>query len=175
MVWLLGVAGFQVVGGGGSIEPPKSGGGGWEKGSIDRHHQSVLMKSGFSPNTWQMMTFLDPLDVLVPKVPFSFFADFLVWVTSEARGSVSVGFLGTCRLSPFGGGGLARGLYRPPPHLKARPPLSKSHCTLVLHFLFDFPLHRFSYKFFCWISSFFMLCFGTKCRCRRRMEDSAAC
>ena len=41
----IGISGLQVRGGG-SIEPPKSGGGGFsEKGSIDRHHQSVLMSS----------------------------------------------------------------------------------------------------------------------------------
>ena len=72
--------------------------------------ENVLsIKSGqfFSPNTWQM-TFLNPLDALIPKIPLSFFADFWVWVTSEARGSVSVGFWGSHQLSPlFGGGGVA--------------------------------------------------------------------
>ena len=70
---------------------------------------------------WQMMTFLSPLDALIPKIPFSFFADFWVWVTSEAQGSVSVGFWGSCQLSPFleEGGGLARGLYRPPPSMES--------------------------------------------------------
>ena len=48
----------------------------------------------FSPNPWQMMTFLNPLDALIPKIPFPFFAEFWVRVTSEARGSVSVGFGG---------------------------------------------------------------------------------
>ena len=41
-----------------------------------------------------MMTFVNPLDALIPKIPFSFFADFWVWVTSKARRSVSVGFWG---------------------------------------------------------------------------------
>ena len=59
-----------------------------------------------SPNIWQMMTFLNPLDALIPKIPFSFFADFWVWVTSEAWGSVSVGFWGSRQLSPFGVGGV---------------------------------------------------------------------
>ena len=71
-----------------------------------------------------MMTFLNPLDALIPKIPFSFFPDFWVWVTSEARGSVSVGFWGSCQLSPFGGGS-SQGLYRappPPPETKTRPP-----------------------------------------------------
>ena len=50
------------------------------------------------------------------KNPIFIFADFWVWVTSEARGSVSVGFWGSCRLCPFGRGqGAAGGLHRPPP------------------------------------------------------------
>ena len=52
------------------------------------------------------MTFLDPLDALIPKISFSFFSDFWVWVTSEARGSVSLGFSGSCQLSPFFWGGV---------------------------------------------------------------------
>ena len=43
----------------------------------------------FPPNTWQMMTFLNPLEALIPKIPFSFFADFWVQVTSEAQGDQS--------------------------------------------------------------------------------------
>ena len=54
-----------------------------------------------SPNRWQMMTFLNPLNALIPKNPFSFCAGFWVWVTSEARRSVSVGFWGYRQLSPF--------------------------------------------------------------------------
>ena len=72
----------------------------------------------FLTNTWQMMIFLNPFDALIPKIAFSFPAEFWVWVTSGARGSVSVGFWGGRQLSLFfggGGGGLARGLYRPPP------------------------------------------------------------
>ena len=61
------------------------------------------------------MTFLNPLDALIPKIPFSFFPDFWVSVTSEARGSVSVGFWGSRQLNLFLGGGPAAGLYRPPP------------------------------------------------------------
>ena len=74
---------------------------------------------------WQMMTFLNPLDALTPKIPFSCFANFWVWVTSEARGSVLVGFWGSRQLSPFwgGGGGLPRGLYRPPPPIESLPAL----------------------------------------------------
>ena len=61
------------------------------------------------------MTFLNPLDALIPKIPFSFFPDFWVWVTAEAQGSVSVGFWGSCQLSPFGGGSGRRALSTPPP------------------------------------------------------------
>ena len=68
--------------------------------------------------------FLSPLDALIPKIPFSFFADFWVWVTSEARGSVLVGFWGSRQLSPFWGGS-SQGAWStpPPPQLKARPPM----------------------------------------------------
>ena len=57
-----------------------------------------------------MMTFLNPLDALITKIPFSFFAEFWVRVTSLALWSVSVGFLGARQLSLFflwvdGGGG----------------------------------------------------------------------
>ena len=102
-----------------------------------------MVKIFFSPNTWQMMTFLNPLTALIPKIQFSFFADFGLWVTSEARGSVSVGFWGSRQLSAFGGGGLASGLYRPPPppQLKAclpkqtevavGPRVGCSRCTLA--------------------------------------------
>ena len=57
-----------------------------------------------SPNTWQMMTFLKPLDTLISKIPFSFFAEFWVRVTCVARGSVLVGFWGGRQMSePFWG------------------------------------------------------------------------
>ena len=55
----------------------------------------------FSPNPWQMMTFLNPLNALIPKIPFSIFADFWVWVTSGAQGSVLVVFLGAPSIEPF--------------------------------------------------------------------------
>ena len=42
-----------------------------------------------------MMTFL------IPRILFSFFAEFWVRVTSEARESVSVGLWGAHRFSPF--------------------------------------------------------------------------
>ena len=48
--------------------------------------------------------FSEPLDALIPKIPFSCFADFWVWVT-------------------FGGGGGSQGALStlPPPQMKARP------------------------------------------------------
>ena len=78
---------------------------------------SIKIGRFFSPNIRQMMTFLNPLDALIPKIPFSFFSDFWVWVTSEAHGSVSVGFWGSCQLSPFWGGGGVQpeGSINPPP------------------------------------------------------------
>ena len=72
------------------------------------------------------MTFLNPLDALIPKIPFSSFPDFWVWVTSEARGAVSVGFWGSCQLSLFlggaGGGVRPEGSITPPPQ-KRKPGL----------------------------------------------------
>ena len=75
-----------------------------------------------------MMTFLNSLDALIPKIPFSFFSDFWVWVTSEARGSVSVGFWGSCQLSPFWGRGGSgrRALSTPPPPRKRKPVLPRT-------------------------------------------------
>ena len=80
-------------------------------------------QKNFPPNTWQMMTLLNPLDALIPKIRFSILADFWVWVTSEARGSVSVGFSGSRQLG--GGGGSSQGAQStPPPEVKARLPQS---------------------------------------------------
>ena len=85
-----------------------------------------MVKLFFHQNPWQMMTFLNPLDALIPEIPFSFFADFWVWVTSEARGSVSVGFWGSRQLSPVLGEGSRQGAVSTPPppspQLRARPP-----------------------------------------------------
>ena len=39
--------------------------------------KKVLTTVNFvSPNTWQMMIFLKPLDALIPKIVFSLFAEF---------------------------------------------------------------------------------------------------
>ena len=76
----------------------------------------------FSPNIWQMMTFLNPHDALIPKIPFSFFVDFWVQVISAARGSVSVGFGGFRQLSPFWGGRSSQGALSNPPSLPTESP-----------------------------------------------------
>ena len=68
------------------------------------------------------MTFLNPLNALIPKIPFSFFPDFWVWVTSEAQGSDSVGFWGSCQLSSIGVQPEGS-IDPPPPKRKTRQPL----------------------------------------------------
>ena len=66
----------------------------------------------FLPNPWHTKTFLNPLDVLIPKILFSFFAEFCVRVTSRAQESVSIGFRG---------GGLAQQPRRQAPGARIRP------------------------------------------------------
>ena len=80
-----------------------------------------------------------PPGALIRKIPFSFFPDFWVWVTSEARGSVSVGFLGSCQLSLFGGGPTG-GLYRPPP-----PPGNENPASPMQQALHISPLSHVAY------------------------------
>ena len=88
----------------------------------------------FLPNAWQMMTFLTPLDVLIPKIPFSFFGKLWVRITSGARGSVSVGFWGRRQLSPFGGGGGVRpeSSVNPPAPTESPAAWAAGTCALVL-------------------------------------------
>ena len=85
-----------------------------------RNFLSIVNAQISPPNIWRMMTFLNPLDVLIPKSHFHFLTIFFgVWFTSRAQGSVSVGFWGG---GFFGEGGLARGLYRPlPPPVETLP------------------------------------------------------
>ena len=60
---------------------------------------------------------------------FIFFADFWVWVTSEARGSVLVGFWGARQLSPFfGGGGSSQGALLTP-----APSIASPAAPVVMH------------------------------------------
>ena len=104
---------------------------------------ALKMVGKLSPNTWQMMIFLNSFDALIPKIPFSILAEFWVRITSGAQGSVSVGFCGARQLSPFfcwGGGGArgrARGLYRPtlgPPEVESPfiPPMHRLQVCYVL-------------------------------------------
>ena len=77
------------------------------------------MVKSFSTKYMANDDFCEPLDVLIPKIPFACFAEFWVWVTSGAQGSVSVGFWGGGgrQLSPFfwGGGFSPEGCIDPPP------------------------------------------------------------
>ena len=79
------------------------------------------------------MTFLNPLDALIPKIQFSFFANFGVQVTSEAPGSVSVGYWGSCQLSPFWGRGRSSqgALSTPPPSIASPVAQNKVHFHYV--------------------------------------------
>ena len=80
------------------------------------------------------MPFLNPLDALIPKIPFSFFAVFLG--PGHLRGPrVSLGrIFGGPSIDPFfGGGGLARGLYRPPPRKVESPPTGVVIVTYLHH------------------------------------------
>ena len=70
-----------------------------------RKFLNIKIGQFFPPDLWQMMSFLKPLDALIRKIPCSFFADFWVWVTSEARGSFLVGFWGSRQLGSFWGRG----------------------------------------------------------------------
>ena len=58
----------------------------------------------FSPNTWQMILFLNPLDALIPTMPFSFFCR--TWGPGRLRClGISLGrILGGPSIEPFGGG-----------------------------------------------------------------------
>ena len=69
---------------------------------------------------WQMMTFLRPLDVLIPKIPF-------LGLGHLQGPGVNLGrILGVLSIEPFlGEGGVQPGgsIDPRPPQLKARPPL----------------------------------------------------
>ena len=84
---LLGRLGFQFWEGGGVHRAPQMGGGGVRgKGSIDRTILSHYELWHRRWRAWQMMNFLNPLDALISKVPFSFSAEFWARVTSGSGG-----------------------------------------------------------------------------------------
>ena len=87
----------------------------------------------FSPKYMANDDFSEPPRRADSKNPnFLFFPDFWVRVTSEARESVSVGFWGSCQLSPFfwGGGSGRRALSIPPPsETQTWPPCDNFFCT----------------------------------------------
>ena len=129
-----GMSGLQVGSREGSIEPQKCGRWGVrEKRSIVRHHSLIIMNTDanfctltmvkiVSPNTWQMMFFLNPFDALIPKIQFSFFANF----GSESRLSVLLGIRGSCQFSPFWErGGSNHEALLTPTNLSCKPGCSK--------------------------------------------------
>ena len=72
----------------------------------------------FSPNTWQMLFFLNPLDALIPNILFS-----QILGPGHLRAQHRYDFWGARQLSVFFGGGLARGLYPTPPPPRRRKPV----------------------------------------------------
>ena len=84
----------------------------------------------FSPNTRQMMSFLNPLDPLIPKIPFSFFCRILgpghLWGLG-----VSLGWdLGGPSIEG-GSNQRAASTPPPPPELKAGSPHPPGHFMLT--------------------------------------------
>ena len=80
----------------------------------------------FSSNTWQMMTFLNPLDALISKIPFPFFFC-RIFGPGHLRGlGVSLGrIFGGPSIEPFLGEGVfsQRAVSNPPP-----PPETRCAC-----------------------------------------------
>ena len=66
------------------------------------------MVNFFPQNPWRMMTLLNPLDMLIPEIPFSFFFGQIMGPSHLQGLGVGLGRI-------LGEGGLARGLFRPPP------------------------------------------------------------
>ena len=94
-----------------------------EKGSIDRtidQAPNIALSSEngpilFSPTTWLMMTFLNPLDAPIPKLSVSLFCRILG--PGHLRGpGVSLGrSLGGPSIEPFLGGSSQSAVSTPPP------------------------------------------------------------
>ena len=83
----------------------------------------------FLPNPWQKMPFLNPLDVMIPKIPFSFLCRFLGLGHLRGPGVRLGTILGVLSIEPFlGEGGAGQGALSnpPPPQLQARLPLGRS-------------------------------------------------
>ena len=110
-----GLYGFSISGGGGGNRAPKMRGGG------GRTQLARPLISGYEVWRQRRDNFID---TLITKFQFSFVAEWRVRVTSGAGELVSVRFCRGCQLSPlfFLGGGLAKGLYRPPSPLVESPP-----------------------------------------------------
>ena len=98
-----------------------------------RRHFFLRIQNGqfFTPNIWQMMIFLNPLDGLIPKIPFSFFLPIFGSGSPLRQAVSSVGFWGSRRLSFFfqkgGAGGASQGALSTPAPLRL-----KAHLPLVL-------------------------------------------
>ena len=81
--------------------------------------EALKMVKIFSPNIWQMMTFLNSLDALIPKIPFSFFCRFLGLGHLRGPGVSLVRILGFPSIELFfwrggGGGGASQGALSTP-------------------------------------------------------------
>ena len=116
--------GCQLGGGGGGVNrAPQNWGGGRAQltGPLISYYKLRNFFPAFKmvifppPNTRQMRIFLNPLGALIPKVPFSFVAEFWVRVTFGAPLSVSVGFRGDRQLGLFLGGSSQRAVQDPLP------------------------------------------------------------
>ena len=84
-----------------------------------------------------MMIFLNSLDALIPKSPFSFFAEIWVRGTSGAWRSVSVGFWGPPSIEPFFWGGASQRAVSTPPLPSWKP----AHpCCCLRPFPLDCPV-----------------------------------
>ena len=111
--------GFSIEGGGVNRAPQNWGRGGvWKNAQLTgplvsyyelwcrrrrKFFSALKMVKFFFTNYLANDDFSEPPRRTDSKIPFSFFAGSRVWVTSEARGSVSVGFWGSRQLSPFWG------------------------------------------------------------------------
>ena len=72
------------------------------------------------------MTFLNPLDALIPKIPFSFFSRFLGLGHVQGLGVRLGRIFGVLSIEPFLGEGGVRpegSIDPPPPETKTRPPI----------------------------------------------------